>query len=486
MPRPGPRPYECVRRAWHSDRHQPMRGSLIQEIFRVVNECHSSSTRKNKEWQEKLPVVVLKAEEIMYSKANSEAEYMDPKTLWERMNDAVNTMIRRDESTETGNLLQPCIEAALNLGCTPRRTSRSQQHSQRQINSSSNNNSRCYLTTTSGAPRLRVLDSTTTNTTTSIVSPIIIVSGNEKNYDASLLPLHTNQPTHINHPQPQQQFYSSSSSSTSTSSSLSTTTHLAPESFYEHTYVNAPISSSLGCPLTTMYEETHLHEMNTSTAPPLFPLYFGLTPPPQPSPPILQALYPFQDANRIPNTSHHQSSEALELELLKSSTSDLLRCRGNDDDVDDEGDCSSPTKANRDGASSENPPSVGGGTSGDYYDLSLRLGPSLVDMEGDDRGPADDSQERSKDPNLSSCTSGLRIFDNSPSWQRGAAIHLFPPEDSANDALESCSSRWNSKGDDNGLLNFKGNDDGLPLALEAILNNRKRRAPDWSNSPSAN
>ncbi|MCI18602.1 hypothetical protein A2U01_0039757, partial [Trifolium medium] len=23
MPRPGPRPYECVRRAWHSERHQP-------------------------------------------------------------------------------------------------------------------------------------------------------------------------------------------------------------------------------------------------------------------------------------------------------------------------------------------------------------------------------------------------------------------------------------------------------------------------------
>lgn len=35
-------------------------------------EAHSAGTRKNKEWQEKLPVVVLKAEEIMYSKANSE------------------------------------------------------------------------------------------------------------------------------------------------------------------------------------------------------------------------------------------------------------------------------------------------------------------------------------------------------------------------------------------------------------------------------
>lgn len=99
MPRPGPRPYECVRRAWHSDRHQPMRGSITQQIFRyflgancilcvllnfvickvlticlirVVIERHSVVTKKNREWQQKLPVVVLKAEEIMYSKANSE------------------------------------------------------------------------------------------------------------------------------------------------------------------------------------------------------------------------------------------------------------------------------------------------------------------------------------------------------------------------------------------------------------------------------
>ncbi|GAB2289194.1 hypothetical protein Dimus_023497 [Dionaea muscipula] len=127
MPRPGPRPYECVRRAWHSDRHRPIRGSIIQQIFRVVNEAHSSATRKNREWQEKLPIVVLKAEEIMYSKANSEAEYMNPDTLWDRLNDAVDTIIRRDESTETGQLLQPCIEAALVLGCVPVRASRSER-----------------------------------------------------------------------------------------------------------------------------------------------------------------------------------------------------------------------------------------------------------------------------------------------------------------------------------------------------------------------
>lgn len=41
-------------------------------LIRVASEVHSSATKKNKEWQEKLPIVVLKAEEIMYSKANSE------------------------------------------------------------------------------------------------------------------------------------------------------------------------------------------------------------------------------------------------------------------------------------------------------------------------------------------------------------------------------------------------------------------------------
>lgn len=113
-----------------------MRGSIIQQIFRVVTDTHSSATKKNREWQEKLPIVVLKAEEIMYSKANSETEYMDLGTLWDRVNDAVNTIIRRDESTETGELLPPCIEAALNLGCVPVRASRSQRH----------NNPRSYLT----------------------------------------------------------------------------------------------------------------------------------------------------------------------------------------------------------------------------------------------------------------------------------------------------------------------------------------------------
>ncbi|TKY73172.1 hypothetical protein E2542_SST01922 [Spatholobus suberectus] len=103
--------------------------------IRVATEAHSPATKNNKEWQEKLPVVVLRAEEIIYSKANSEAEYLNPDTLLDRLNDAINTIIRRNETTETGELLPPCVEAALNLGCKAVRTSRSDRH----------NNPRTYL-----------------------------------------------------------------------------------------------------------------------------------------------------------------------------------------------------------------------------------------------------------------------------------------------------------------------------------------------------
>ncbi|XP_042452213.1 uncharacterized protein LOC122036856 [Zingiber officinale] len=154
MPRPGPRPYECVKRAWHSDRHKPIRGSLIQEIFRLANDMHSAATRKNKEWQEKLPIVVLKVEEIMYSKANSEAEYGDLKTLVDRVTDAIDTIIRKEDSPEIGDFLQPCIEAALNLGCVPRRVSKSQHRS----------NPMCYLSPNASDVRPSSLKTSDSNT----------------------------------------------------------------------------------------------------------------------------------------------------------------------------------------------------------------------------------------------------------------------------------------------------------------------------------
>lgn len=46
-----------------------------------------------------------------YNVDNLKAEYMDLKTLWDRANDAINTIIRREECSEdTAEFLQPCIE----------------------------------------------------------------------------------------------------------------------------------------------------------------------------------------------------------------------------------------------------------------------------------------------------------------------------------------------------------------------------------------
>jgi len=35
---------------------------------------------------------------------------MNPDTLMERLSDAIDTIIRRDKSTETGQCIRPCIE----------------------------------------------------------------------------------------------------------------------------------------------------------------------------------------------------------------------------------------------------------------------------------------------------------------------------------------------------------------------------------------
>lgn len=40
---------------------------------------------------------------------------MDLETLWDRANDAINTIIRLDETTETGDFLQPCIEGIFTI-----------------------------------------------------------------------------------------------------------------------------------------------------------------------------------------------------------------------------------------------------------------------------------------------------------------------------------------------------------------------------------
>lgn len=40
---------------------------------------------------------------------------MDMNTLLDRTNDAINTIIRLDETTETGEFIQPCIEGIQSL-----------------------------------------------------------------------------------------------------------------------------------------------------------------------------------------------------------------------------------------------------------------------------------------------------------------------------------------------------------------------------------
>lgn len=39
-----------------------------------------------------------------------QAEYVDLKTLVDRVNDAIDTIIRKEDSPEIGDFLQPCIE----------------------------------------------------------------------------------------------------------------------------------------------------------------------------------------------------------------------------------------------------------------------------------------------------------------------------------------------------------------------------------------
>lgn len=45
------------------------------DLIRIVEGVHTAVTKRNKEWQHKLPVVVLKVEEILYSKAMSEVRF---------------------------------------------------------------------------------------------------------------------------------------------------------------------------------------------------------------------------------------------------------------------------------------------------------------------------------------------------------------------------------------------------------------------------
>ncbi|XP_077209844.1 uncharacterized protein LOC143845407 [Tasmannia lanceolata] len=419
MPRPGPRPYECVRRAWHSDRHQPMRGSLIQEIFKVVNEIHSLATKKNKEWQEKIPVVVLKAEEIMYSKANSEAEYMDLKTLRERTDDAINTIIRRDESTETGDLLQPCIEAALTLGCVPRRASRSQRHT----------NPWCYLTPsmpeateTSGSPK--IAGNTTYGGTSHLLPP----------HSGSSAP----------NPSPQFVTYDSTIVAPTAISSTflgteSTSTFLQhkpiPPSFLPGNCREFPLFSEnfrLSC------QDKSSLPMETYPSPSsgrVYPLYYSTS---------HQAVEPHFSFQNLQHSNSNAFSRPFTQLVVEGKTPFLRNLLGCDNAID----ASTRTQQSSNlRGTSENPPERG-------YDLSLRLGllptPSLstenswtLDVEDVGSGSFRDwSRYCDVDPTTMKTTHFYRM---PPSPRRDKEFNFFPI-DTADGPLESGSSKWSSEG----------------------------------------
>ncbi|XP_010250149.1 PREDICTED: uncharacterized protein LOC104592463 [Nelumbo nucifera] len=403
MPRPGPRPYECVRRAWHSDRHQPMRGSLIQEIFRVVNEIHNAATKKNKEWQEKLPIVVLRAEEIMYSKANSEAEYMDLKTLWERLNDAINTIIRRDESTETGegNLLQPCIEAALHLGCIPRRASRSQRHS----------NPRCYLNPSAQEPTSvppRVPDSTT------------------HRGPPHLLPLRSGDRT------TSPRFFPYYSTSTFTRPTTMHSPRLGSECSTPVTRDNNPATSTsreFRFPAGSFRPSGGNQSFRAETYPQsnlgcVYPLYYGTVI--QTKEPQLSFQTP-QVSNRntvvgppcVPSTSAREPAERGVLENFFP--------------------CGVPVKTPTTTVQAD-PQNVPERPPEPECDLSLRLGPLSTD------GIAAENRwvHEVEDVGSSSSQEGSKFSDSSPQNEKE---FCFFPRDNADDPLESSSSKWSSEGE---------------------------------------
>ncbi|KAF9613455.1 hypothetical protein IFM89_008302 [Coptis chinensis] len=349
-----------------------MRGSLIQEIFRVVNEIHGTETKKNKEWQEKLPVVVLKAEEIIYSKANSEEEYLDPQTLWDRTNDAINTIIRREESTETGDLLQPCIEAALVLGCTVRRASRSQR----------NNHPRAYLTPITQEP-------------TPVSSRVAV---NITHGGSSLRPAHSVKPT----------FSSHIVGSPHTVDNKPTVTHTFPFPL-ENLSPSASNQVSFG-----------IHP--SANVGRVYPLYFGAH---------YQATDP-QVVSHPPqgiNSSEavHGISQCQSIRRLteKGFLQNFFMC----DAVVNASNRDTEAEWRR---SAENSPVI-------ECDLSLRLGPLSVPCASEETGCAHEVV----DIGSSSSQEWDKSCDQSP---RTSKEFCFFPRDSADDPLESSSSKWSSKG----------------------------------------
>ncbi|XP_058113534.1 uncharacterized protein LOC131256612 isoform X2 [Magnolia sinica] len=341
----------------------------------------------------------------MYSKANSEAEYMDLKTLWERTNDAINTIIRRDESSESGELLQPCIEAALNLGCIPRRASRSQRH----------NNPRCYLS------------STAQEATQMSVAP---KNSETVQYDGSSRLL----PPRFGIPVP-----NSSSQFGSYYPSLVTPTNV------NSTHLGSDSCSPILQDKTTPHEQMN-HPPMSSCEFPLLPENFAISWQdksfPMDSSPRLGGVYPLSYS-----TNHQMVESGFAFQYPQGSNSDAIMVSmphvqpipeaetgflqnllsGNN--ALDASNRPASGSLNLE-STSENPPDMG-------YDLSLRLGPlptPCLSVENspthEDAGSSSRDRSRLCDPSLSRMKTGHFDCSSSSPTQRDQRFCFFPGESS--------------------------------------------------------
>ncbi|KAJ6731908.1 COACTIVATOR CBP KIX DOMAIN-CONTAINING PROTEIN-RELATED [Salix purpurea] len=388
MPRPGPRPYECVRRAWHSDRHKPIRGSMIGQILRMAYDTHSAATKGNREWQDKLLLVVCKAEEIMYSKANSEAEYVSQDTLWDRVNDAINTIIRRDESTETGGLLPPCIEAALNLGCKVERASRSQRH----------NNPRSYL-----SPRTQEPASVTPRA----------IDRTHDDQGPRLMPIHSINP--LNFAARATTIVNPNLPVSESSLCLAESCNAAPPQSYPHLYENIPPGSDH---LTS--KEADMHQNFGS----VYPLFYGDHYKIEASDMVSEVLKR-TDSNTILVGKPIGTSVAVHTDM--GVLQPVFSCSSAEV-------CGSMKITEADFRNIHDKPT------GTQCDLSLRLGPCSDPCISTKRNQAQEneiigsssSQERDK----------FSVFS-----QRRNKEFCFFPSTSNRDPFESCPDEWASKGE---------------------------------------
>jgi len=85
-------PAQHMQRSWHSPADIPHRRELINNIIRLFQQRRPNIA---KEWQKKLPDFVRRLESALYQSANSLEEYLDVKTLEQRLQTVARRMMMR-------------------------------------------------------------------------------------------------------------------------------------------------------------------------------------------------------------------------------------------------------------------------------------------------------------------------------------------------------------------------------------------------------